>query len=338
MSTSQELLQKVVDTTTIGAGAGGILNPEQANRFIDYMVDESVLVKEVRFIRMNAPTREIDRVSLGTRKVRKATENTDDHVDADPTFDKISLQTVKLRLDWSLTTESLEDNLEGNSLEDHIARLMATQMANDLEDLYINGDVTSSTSLLSALEGWRKRALNGAHVVSNSGSEQYGLGLDGSNVNQGQKVFNTALKNMPRKYMQQRNKLRFYTSSSLIQDYLHGLTSRATQLGDQVIFGSPTGSQGGGMTNIRPYGVSWMEVPLQPEDIAGTYASATGNHGYVELTFPENRIVGVQREVKVYREFLPKKDAIEYTVYTRVCNQIENLDAWVYAKDVKVLT
>lgn len=335
MTTNEELLQKVVDTTTIGAGAGGILNVEQSDRFIDYMVDQSQLVKEVRFIRMNAPTREIDRVNLGIRKVRKATEGVDDHSDADPTFDKISLQTVKLRLDWSLTTESLEDNLEGAALEDHIARLMATQMANDLEDLYINGDVTSATSLLSALEGWRKRALNGAHVVANTGNEDVGLGFDGT-TNQGQAVFNVALKNMPQKYLQQRSQLRFYTSSSLIQDYLHGLTSRATALGDQVIFGSPNGSQGGGLTAIRPYGVPIMEVPLQPEAIAGTYASAAGNHGYVELTFPQNRIVGVQREVKVYREFLPKKDAIEYTVFTRVCNQIENLDAWVYVEDVKV--
>ena len=327
---NEEILQKVVDTTLIGSGGGGILNPEQANRFIDYMVDQTQLTKEVRFIRMANPTREIDRINLGTRKVRKATEGTDDHVNAEPTFDKIVLTTVKVRLDWELTTESLEDNLEGEALEDHIARLMAAQFANDLEDLYISGDVTSGDALLKCLEGWRKRSLNGAHVVSSptDGSGNHFL-WKGS--------FNAGIKAMPQKYMQRRGDLRFYSSPSPLQDFLNGLTDRSTPLGDAVIFGTPgPANQGGGMTNIRPFGVSVMEVPLQPEAISGTYSGATGNHGYLDLTFPQNRIVGVQREIKVYRDFRPKKDAIEYTAFMRVANQIENLDAWVVVKDVKV--
>ena len=318
----------MVDTTLIGAGGGGILNVEQANRFIDYMVDQTVLTKEVRFIRMAGPSREIDRINLGSRKVRKATEGTDDHVNAEPTFDKISMQTVKVRLDWELTTESLEDNLEGEGLEDHIARLMSAQFANDLEDLYINGDVTDSDALLKSLEGWNKRALNGAHVVANPAqTATYKLSKE---------TFNTAIKAMPQKYMQRRADLRFYSGTSPIQDFLNGLTERSTPLGDSVIFGTPGGTQGGGMTAIRPFGIGLMEVPLFPETVSGTYSGATGNHTFVELTFPQNRIVGVQREIKVYREFKPKKDAIEYTAFMRVCNQIENLDAWVYVKDVKI--
>lgn len=326
LATNEEILQKVVDTTLIGSGGGGILNPEQSNRFIDYMVDQSVLTKEVRLVRMNGPSREIDRINLGTRKVRKATEGTNDGVNADVTFDKITLNTVKVRLDWELTSESLEDNLEGDMLEDHIARLMAAQFANDLEDLYINGDVADSDALLKTLDGWRKRALNGAHVV---GAPTPAGGLTKS-------TFNTAIKNLPQKYLQRRGDLRFYTSSSLIQDFLNGLTDRSTPLGDAVIFGTPEGPRGGGMTNIRPFGISLTEVPLFAENIGGTYSGASGNHGFVDLTFPQNRIVGVQREIKVYREFQPKKDSIEYTAFMRICNQVENLDAWVYVKDVKV--
>ena len=329
MSSNSDLLQKVVDTTLVGSGGGGTLNPEQSDRFIDYMVDLSVLVKEVRFVKMNAPTREIDKLDLGTRKVRKATENVDDHVDADTSFSKITLATVKLRLDWSLTSESLEDNLEGAALEDHIARLMAAQFANDLEDLYINGDTASVDPLLKSLDGWYKRAVNGAHVVANPAGT-------GSTHELAKGSFNVAIKAMPKKYMQQRSQLRFYTGTSPIQDFLNGLTDRSTPLGDQVIFGTPEGSHGGGLTNIRPFGVSLMEVPLYDETLAGTYSGQTGDHTWMDLTFPQNRIVGVQREVKVYREFKPKKDAIEYTVYTRVANQVENLDAWVFVKDVKI--
>lgn len=325
---NNELLQKVIDTTLIGSGGGGILAPEQADRFIDYMIDQTVLVKECRVVRMNAPTREVDKIAVGTRIARKATENVDDHVDADPTFEKISLQTVKIRLDWKLTTESLEDNIEGDDLEDHVARLMATQLGNDLEDLYINGDVTSANALLKSLDGWRKMALNGANVVSPSATDG-AAGL-------AKKIFNLGLKKLPNKFLQKRADLRFYTGVGLIQDFLFGLTDRSTPLGDAVIFGTPGGSTGGGLTSIRPFGIPVVEVPLFREDLSGTYSGASGNHSYMELTFPKNRVVGVQREIKVYREFKPKVDAIEYTVYTRVAATIENLEAMVYVKDIKL--
>ncbi len=87
---------------------------------------------------------------------------------------------------------------------------------------------------------------------------------------------------------------------------------------------------------LRPFGVQSVEIPLWPEDVVGSYSGATGDHGYGVWTFPQNMIVGVQREIKVYREYKPKKDAIEYTVYTRVANQIENLDAAVTVTNIKV--
>jgi hypothetical protein len=325
---TSELLQKVVDTTLVGSGGGGILNPEQADRFIDYMVDNTVLVKEARVVRMNAPVREIDRIDLGSRKARLATENVDDGVNATPTFSKITLQTVKIRLDWRLTSESLEDNIERENLEDHIARLMATQLGNDLEDLYINGDVTSTNPLLKALDGWRKLALNGGHVVANPSQ--------GGTYKLSKESFNAALKAMPNKYMQRRADLRWYAGSGILQDFLNGLTDRSTPLGDAVIFGTPGGTQGGGLTSVRPFGIPLVEVPLFDSTLAGTYSGATGNHSYVELTFPQNRIVGIQREIKVYREFMRRTDAVEFTVYTRVAVATENLDALVHVKDVKL--
>jgi len=326
MATNDDLLQKVIDTTLIGSGGGGILAPKQANRFIDYMYDQTLLTKDARFVRMNSPSLEIEKINLGTRKVRKATEGVDDHVNAEPDFSKIALNTVKVRLDWELTTEALEDNIEGEALEDHIARLMSAQFANDLEDLYINGDLASSDPLLKSLDGWRKRVLNGAHVIT-APSPSGGLT---------KATFNAAIKAMPVKYLQRRANLKFYASSSVMLDFLNGLTDRSTPLGDSIIFGTPGGTTGGGLTNIRPFGVGLYEVPLFAEDLAGSYSGASGNHAWMELTFPENRVVGVQREIKVYREFKPKKDSIEYTAYMRVAIGVENLDAWVYVKDIKI--
>src|SRR6478752_3340345 len=132
------LLQKVLRTTDIGDVHGtnnGILGPAQADRFIDYTWDATVLGQQVRQRRMRAVEEEINTIGVGKRLVRVATEAVDDGVNVAPTFSKISITTKKLRLDWELSSETLEDNIEGDGLEDHIARLMATQTGNDLEDL-----------------------------------------------------------------------------------------------------------------------------------------------------------------------------------------------------------
>jgi hypothetical protein len=338
---NRDLLEKVINTSQIGAGGGGILNAKQANRFIDFVVEQSVLVADARLVRMSEPTQDIDKLSVGTRIMRKATEGTDDGVNADPTFTKISMTTVKLRLDWELTTEGLEDNIEGSSLEDHIAGVMARQTANDLEDLLIHGDTTlTSDALLKALNGWRKLARANGHVV------------DAAGANLSRSTFDRALRNLPNKYLQRRNGLKWYTSSSLVQDYLWSLTTAAATIDGSATAGAPSpgsvmgdavlaglgGAAGGanGATGVRPFGIPLVEVPLMQENETGSYSAAAGNHGSVELTFPENRIVGIQRDITVYREFKPKKDTIEYTQFIRVACQIENADSLVHVRNVKV--
>lgn len=334
---SKDLLEKVVSTSQIGEGGGGILNAKQSNTFLDYLFDQSVLMKTTRVVRMNEPTIEIDKIAVGTRILRKATEAVDDGINVDPTFSKISMTTVKLRLDWELSTEGLEDNIAGDSLEDHVARLMATQTANDLEDLYIHGDTTSTDPLLKSLDGFRKRARADAHVVDAAGAYLT------------KEVFDEALRALPNKYLQRRSQLVWSTSSSLIQDYLWSLqlpvaatgSAAETSLGDPIVNGGLGGAQGGGagtgyIGGIRPFGIPLLEVPLYEETETGTYSAASGNHGVVELTFPQNRIIGVQREIVIYREFKPKKDTIEYTQFMRVCNQVENPDSYVHVRNVKV--
>src|SRR6478609_5643848 len=214
-----ELLEKVISTTTVGAGGGGLLTTEQSNKFIDYMWDKTVLGSQVRTVRMRSNDIELDFVGVGTRLVRLATEAVDDGVNVGAAFSKINLTTKKLRLDFELSSESLEDNLEGEALEDHIARLMAAQAANDIEDLSINGDTTlTGDPLLKAFDGWRKRIKAGGHVVDWDAVTDSG---SANTINRG--VFNAALKAMPRVYMARRDGLKFFTSSGLIQDYLYSV-------------------------------------------------------------------------------------------------------------------
>ena len=354
---SNELLQKVIDTTDLGSSAvnastdsstlsgNGLLYPDQANRFLDYMWDATILAKTARTIRMRSNTTEIDRVAVGQRIMTVAQEeNPRDYVAASGTysnangstftaqnaqFNKVSLTTRKLRLDWELSAESLEDNIEGPDLEDHIARLMATQAGNDIEDTLINGTGTGS-GLMSAFAGFRTLALNNAHVV-----DANGYGLDKT-------VFNQAIKTLPRKYKQRRNQLRFFTGSNLVQDYLFNLTANAGNgnpfdIASGIIRGDVAANDGGpGTVTPFAFGIPVINVPLINETVSGDYVGASGYHGDVHLTFPQNFIIGIKRDVTVYRLFQPKKDTIEYTLFIRVGCVMENYDAHVIVKNVKV--
>lgn len=319
-------------------GNGGLLNPEQSARFLDYMFDATVIGKVARTVRMKSDTTEIDRMSVGEKLVKLASEGENTGVNSGVTFSKISLTTKKLRMDWELSTESLEDNIEGADLEDHIARLMATQAGNDIEDVILNSDTSlSSDALYKSFDGVVKKAKASGHVVD-------AAQIKGANTATGldRAVFNAALKGLPRKYKQRRTDLRFLAGSNLIQDYLYSNSQNIQNVtpqdiasgiirGDVPVLGGPAGY-------VAPYafGIPIVEVPLLPETQTGSYTGAAGSHGDIHLTFPNNVVIGVKRDVTVYRFFWPRKDSIEYTMYTRVGVQVEQADAWVVVKNIKV--
>lgn len=331
---SDELLQKVITRATVAEADGGLLSPQQADRFIDYMWDATVLGAQVRRVRMRADTVELEKIRVGERILRGATEAVDTGVNAGVAFSKISLTTKKLRLDWEISTEVLEDNIEGEDLEDHIARLMATQAGNDLEDLAINGDTTSTDPLIKQFDGWRRLAINGtaegaAHVLDHAGQP----------LNRA--AFNKALKIMPRKFMQNRAGLRFFVGTNLIQDLLYSETQTSTTevrseaVALEVINNGVRTEGGPGYLTGRAFGVGVQEIPYFLTDRAGTYSGATGDHGDLWLTYPKNLLWGVKREIKIYRKFAEKKDTTEYTMYTRVGTGIENTDAFVVVRNIK---
>ena len=312
-------------------GNGGLLNPEQSARFLDYMFDATVIGKVARTVRMKSDTAEIDRMSVGEKLMKLATEADNTAANSAVTFSKISLTTKKLRMDWELSTESLEDNIEGADLEDHIARLMATQAGNDIEDVILNGDTSlTGDALYKSFDGVVKKAKANGRVVDAAGAAV------------SREVFNKALKAMPRKYKQRRGDLRFLAGSNLIQDFLYANSIGTNQtipqdIASSVIRGgvAPLGGPAGYVAPFA-FGIPIVEVPLLSETQAGTYTTPTGSHGDIHLTFPNNVVIGIKRDVTVYRFFQPRKDTIEYTMYTRVGVQIEQADAWVVVKNVKV--
>ena len=303
--------------------AGGILAPEQARRFIDYVWDATVLAKDGRRVTMRANTMEIEKVNVGERVIRAAAQGAPDYTNIGATFSKVELTTKKIRLDWEVSTEALEDNIEGGALEDHLVRLMTNAFANDIEDLAINGLGTGADAFLSIMPGFVKQTRG---TVGNAAHEYAATVADDNYTTS---VMQGLLLAMPRKYRALKSNLKFYAGT----DAFAGIVRNNGTLADAIssAFSDRTGSTQanrqdymdgnaqtfGNARTTRVLGVDVLEVPYYPA-------------GYVDLTFPQNRVWGFQRDITVNREYRAKKDTIEYTVFVRFGIQWEELDAVAY--------
>ena len=303
---------------------GGLLNPEQARRFIDYVWDATILAKDGRKVTMRANTIELEKVNVGERVIRAAAQADATYTNAGAVFTKVELTTKKIRLDWEVSTEALEDNIEGGALEDHLVRLMTNAFGNDIEDLAINGLGSGPNPFLSIMEGFVPK-------VTTAGSDAHEAIVTVSNNEWTPEVMQKIILAMPRKYRALKNNLKFYagtdafagivknngTLADAVAEALGGMLPGSTQANRQNYLDG-VGQTFGGARTTRVLGIDVQEVPYYPA-------------GYVDLTFPANRVWGFQRDITVNREYKPKKDTIEYTVFVRFGIQWEELDAVAFA-------
>ena len=158
MSSTRDIVKAAITTADItGAGKGGHLDPQQANRFRDYMVDNTAFLKDINVETMTAPEKYIDTLQIGSRIIREAIEGQGPGELAGVSFPRKVLRTTKVRLAADITTEFGEDNIERARGADHIANMLSAQFGNDLADLGLNGDITPRLSYLvtgSYREGW----------------------------------------------------------------------------------------------------------------------------------------------------------------------------------------
>lgn len=133
----QRAANDAIQTATLSSG---LLNPEQARKFIQQTFEATNLGPLVRHEMRTAKTGEIDKIGIARRILRKKTENTDDGYRASVETGQIEYATTAVRLPWEITEETLRENIEGQNFEAIVTNLMTTQLGIDNEDLYLNGD------------------------------------------------------------------------------------------------------------------------------------------------------------------------------------------------------
>ena len=307
-----------------GDAGSGILRPEQARRFIDYVWDATTLAKDGRRVTMRANTMELEKVNVGERVIRAAVQANGDYTNAGATFTKVELTTKKIRLDWEVSAEALEDGIEGGALEDHLVRLMTNAFANDIEDLAINGTGDNADGAFLGI-------MNGFVNKATTNGDAHEAVVTVANDNWTTDAMQKIILAMPRKYRALKSNLKFYAGTDAFQGIVKNNGTLADAVAEAFAGQLPGSTQAnrqsyldgvgqtfGGARTTRVLGIDVQEVPYYPA-------------GYVDLTFPQNRIWGFQRDITVNREYKPKKDTIEYTVFVRFGIQWEEEDAIAFA-------
>ena len=257
---NKEILEKAVITTAEIVQAGR-LNDAQADRFIDFVIDVTGLQGRVRVVRFRNDKMDIDKIGVGRRVAVPKKEAVDPGVRRRIKTSKVTLQPEEIMVPWELSDEFVTENLEGEVVEDTIMRLMATQLSNDLEELYIQGDKLGPVRYESELidggsatdvivdtylqlqDGWLKRA-GASHIVDNDG------------INISHQVFSDMIVEMPSKFKRNKRNLKFFSSDTTEQLFRNNLASRATGLGDSAATSE---------LNLRPFGVELVPLALLPQ-------------------------------------------------------------------------
>ena len=238
MNNNKNIAKAAVTTNTLSNG--GLLAPEQAQKFIQQTFDATNLGQLVRHETRRAKTGEIDKIGIASRILRKKTENTDDGYRADVRTTSINYATTAVRLPWEITEETLRENIEGQNFESIVTNLMTTQLGIDLEDLYLNGDVSTAASdpdhdFLYVNDGWLKQIRTNGHVLDAS-TAAHGSGAMSLDL------FYETLATMPNKY--NNGKLRWLMSPKRAQEWELFLLNKIVNQGGAVpesVYNSPAG-------------------------------------------------------------------------------------------------
>ncbi len=263
---------------------GGLLNEEQAMKFIRVMIDQAVVTKIATVRPMKSYKSQIDKIQFAARILRAGSEGVAlaEGDRSKPTTARVELDAKLFKAEVRLTNEVLEDNIERNSLRQTVMQLMAERIATDMDEVVVNGDDTSSDPFLAQFDGILVQA------ASNT--------VDAAGARLTKTVLKDTFRAMPNPFRKGKRNLRFLTSSNAEIDYRDSLSDRATEVGDRALI------------NDQPIGYSGMpvlDVDVFPED------QGTGDKTSVILTNPKNIHVGIYRQIRMETD----KDVREGVMY-----------------------
>jgi hypothetical protein len=260
----------------------------------------------------------IDKIGLGGNVLVKGTPGTDpgDTVTVS-TPTQVSMTAQEVVAIVSIGDDTLEDNIEGEQLVQHILGMIARTAANQLEGAAMMGDTAvGDAGILDRWDGWNKLArAGGAHVIegmADADRKWPGAAPVGSKMTK-------LMKAIPSKYRNDPAMLRLILNSDVYLDYSDAIaTLNYTDAFKAVA----------GIADLPVRGVPNLKMPLLPTNVSFTYTSTPHTDGtFVMLTNVQNLIFGIHRDIKIEPQRWARKRSTDYVVSMRAVPQIENGDA-----------
>lgn len=154
----QEKINKAFDAQTSASGLVH-LNTAQADTFIDYIKDESVILQNARIKKMSAPMEKIAKIGVGEDIFHPATkgEKLGDTKRISVNGEEITLVTKEIMAEVKVLDDELEDNIEGGNFTETLMRLISKKGANQLERVALySRKADGGDSISSLFDGYVK--------------------------------------------------------------------------------------------------------------------------------------------------------------------------------------
>jgi len=258
--------------------SGGKLVNDQFKKFYLIAIKNQVVMGRVRNVVLKRETTEIPMMSsFGTQVLHPGTESQALTLGqrVKPGFDKVTITSTEVVCQADYPRYVLQDQVEGPQFKNTLITYLGLHVKRDFENLIINGDTTSTNTLLVLFNG----------LIAAATSNTYTAG--GTTLSTA--ILGSTRKTMPSEYKQQPN-LVYLTNEYAFDDLWTEYESRGTQLGDQKL------TQGGSTLPFR--GKQVVEVPMFPDGL-GLSADETA----VLFLDPKQFIFGLHENLEMQSEY-----------------------------------
>lgn len=268
---------------------------EEADRFIDYIKDVSVLSKMATIVKMTKDRKRIREIDFAGGFLQPGGCGTCvDTLDIEHSARWLIAEDIKGVA--GICDDFIEDNLEGENFVDHLMQMIAKQIANELEMWAMMADTGGSylpawtnAAFMQLIDGWYQDGLANGHV------------LDATAAGDGRCITTCKLKEMiqalPAKYKQNRRDLVFVMSDNIAEDYTAYLQTTPGGADRAYLYVE-------GLMDLTYGGIPIIRVPLLPNDMSICYSGSVSpaDGTFIWLTTRFNFLLAIHRKIRYERE------------------------------------